>query len=53
MGMGELHSRKPLPFRGGAARLGSLLLSRSRVGPSASRYLAGPHPNPSPKGEGL
>jgi hypothetical protein len=45
----------PLLVRGGAARLGSLLPSRSGVGAVrlALRLLDMPHPNPSPKGEGL
>ena len=51
----------PLPFRGGAARLGLAppitwaSLSRSGVGrlPHALRPDDSPHPNPSPEGEGL
>ena len=40
--------RKPLPFRGGAARLGSLLPSRSGVGrsPHTQPWDESPHPNP-------
>ncbi len=44
---------KPLLFRGGAARLASLLASGSGVVPSALRDAAPTTPNPSPKEEGL
>ena len=45
-----------LPFRGGAARLGSVLPSRSGVGfllPRRAAWKEKPHPNPSPEAEGL
>ena len=46
---------KPLPIRGGAARLGSLLPGRSGVGRSSHTPLwnESPHPNPSAEEEGL
>jgi hypothetical protein len=45
----------PLPFRGGAVRLGpaSPGLRRAGWGLAALRKADSPHPNPSPKGEGL
>src|SRR3546814_4090889 len=41
------------PLQGRAARLGSLLPSRSGWGLEALCKADGPHPNPSPEGEGL
>src|SRR3546814_11502740 len=41
------------PLQGRAARLASLLASRSGWGPSALRKADGPHPTPPLKGRGL
>src|SRR3546814_3107329 len=46
------HRQNP-PLQGRAAKLASLLASCSGWGPSALRKADGPHPNPSPEGEGL
>src|SRR3546814_8285677 len=50
-GDGDLIFRPPL--QGRAARLASLLASRSGWGPSALRKADGPHPTPPLKGRGL